>query len=254
MEDSRPRALLEHRTKLVTPREGFWRVGLFPEAAEASGGFHSAGRASGGGPRAGGETVGDAARHAKTRVRRYCVANGLNRLGTLTYAGAGKHDPRALRADIGVFFRRLRGSMGEPFPYLWTAEWHKSGHGLHVHFGVGRFIRRSWIEGAWGRGFVHIKLLGDLPAGPSVLRESRATARYLAKYVTKDMDRHPLGLHRYEVAQGFQPSRVDFTAPTALGGIAQASEAMGRQPARIWHSSEVEDWGRPAAVWAQWDA
>ena len=29
--------------------------------------------------------------------------------------------------------------------YLWAAEWHSQGHGLHVHFAVGRYILREWI-------------------------------------------------------------------------------------------------------------
>ena len=31
----------------------------------------------------------EAARRARTKMRRYCAANRLNRLGTLTYAGGG---------------------------------------------------------------------------------------------------------------------------------------------------------------------
>ena len=104
----------------------------------------------------------EAARRARSKCRRYCAANRLNRLGTLTYAGAGCHDPLALRADVAVFFRELRELLGgNAFAYLWTAEWHPGGHGLHVHFAVGRYIKRSLIDQAWGHGFPHIKLLGD---------------------------------------------------------------------------------------------
>jgi len=80
-------------------------------------------------------------------VRRYCAANRLNRLGTLTYAGKGCHDPGELRADVGSFFKGLRGQLGpKPIPYLWAPEWHPGGHGLHVHFAVGRFIKQSLIR------------------------------------------------------------------------------------------------------------
>jgi|GEM_PF-4388228 hypothetical protein len=40
---------------------------------------------------------------------------------------------------------------GESLPYLWVPEWHPGGHGLHLHFAVGRYIKRSAIESAWGR-------------------------------------------------------------------------------------------------------
>ena len=90
-------------------------------------------------------------------MRRYCAANRLNRVGTLTYAGKGCHEPRQARADAGEFFRALRARLGgEALPYLWVPEWHKTGHGLHVHFAVGRFVPRQLISRAWGRGFVHI--------------------------------------------------------------------------------------------------
>src|SRR5206468_368839 len=143
-----------------------------------------------------GRTAANAARRARSKVRRYCAANRLNRLGTLTYAGDGNHDPGTLRADLAEFFRRLRRSVGEPFPYLWAPEWHAGGHGLHAHFAVGRWIAHGDIRQSWGRGHVHIKLLGDLPIGSGSLGEARLAAHYLAKYVGKDLDRggQPSGL------------------------------------------------------------
>lgn len=242
---------LEYRTKLVTA-SGHWEVGLYSEAAEAAGSFRSAAVASRGGRVAESESAVDAARRARGKVRRYCAANRLNRLGTLTYEGQGQHDAAVLRTEVGTFFRRLRQHIGERFPYLWTAEWHKGGHGLHVHFAVGRYVARGWISEAWPHGFVHIKLLGDLPAQSRALGEARAAARYLAKYVGKDLGAAGRGLHRYDVAQGFQPLRTAFRGLTAWDALGRASDAMGSSPVRVWHSSEVREWKGPAAVWAQW--
>jgi hypothetical protein len=250
------RSSLEHRAKLVTPM-GYWEITLYPNAGEATGSFRSAAESSGGGAaraaQGPAEGAADGSRRARGAVRRYCAENRLNRLGTLTYRGEGCHDPRALRRDVGAFFRRLRRQIGEPLPYLWTGEWHKSGHGLHAHFAVGRYIRRGWIDEAWGHGFVHIKLLGDLPAGASSLAEARAAARYLAKYVGKELGASTGGLHRYEVAQGFQPQRVRVRGRTAWEALDLASERMGGPPARLWESSSMAEWNRPPAVWAQWD-
>ena len=257
MEASQQRSSLEHRAKLVTP-SGYWQVTLYPNAAEATGSFHSAGQGSGGDGfarlEASDDTAADGARRARGAVRRYCAENRLNRLGTLTYAGEGCHDPKALRADVGAFFRRLRRQLDEPIAYLWAPEWHKTDHGLHVHFAVGRYVHRSLLVTSWPHGFVHIKLLGHLPAGSSSLAEARLAARYLAKYVGKDLGPSLGGLHRYEVAQGFQPQRLTIRGDTAQEALNWASVAMGRRPAREWHSSSVVDWGRPPAVWAQWDA
>ena len=233
-----------------------WVVSLYPDAAEAGGSLQHTGRRTRPfGPGDPDRSRAEAGRRARTKVRRYCAANRLNRLGTLTYAGTGCHDPRQARADAGEFFRALRAQLGgEALPYLWVPEWHPGGHGLHLHFAVGRYIKRSAIKAAWGRGFVHIKLLGDLPTGSGRLEESRLAARYLGKYVTKDAEQGWDGLHRYEVAQGFQPRRVGFTATTGHDALAQMSSQMARRPEYVWWSSETEDWQGPPAVWASWAA
>ena len=176
----------------------------------------------------------------------------MNRLGTLTYRGEGCHDPLVLRADVARFFRSLRrGLGGEAFPYLWVPEWHPGGHGLHVHFAVGRFIGRGVIEAAWPHGFVHIKLLGHLPAGGGVLAEARKAARYLSKYVSKDPAAGS-GLHRYEVAQGFQPTVHKIWGRTVVEAIVQASVFIGLRPEHIWTSDTTEDWSGPPAAWVSW--
>lgn len=116
-------------------------------------------------------------------------------------------------------------------------------------------MRRDLIERAWGRGFVHIKLLGDLPVGSTTLDEARQAARYLSKYVGKAFDeRRVPGLHRYEVAQGFQPDRVRLYGRTADEALTVASRQMGTEPTYQWSSTEALDWKGPPAVWASWAA
>jgi hypothetical protein len=233
-----------------------WALAVYPEAGEAGGSFRGSLPARARDPNARGDperSRAEAGRRARGQLRRYCAANGLNRLGTLTYAGAGSHDPRAFRADLAEFFRALRSSLGgEAFPYAWVPEWHKSGHGLHAHFAVGRFIARRKIEQAWGRGFVHIKLLGDLPVGSGSLGEARVAARYLSKYVGKEFSHHQHGLHRYDVGQGFQPRKVRVCGPTMFEALDRACEVLGSRPVHVWQSGEVEDWQGPPAVWASW--
>lgn len=187
-------------------------------------------------------------------MRRYCASNRLNRLGTLTYAGLGCHDPQQVRRDAARFFRNLRSAVGDAQPYVWVPEWHPGGHGLHLHFAVGRYVKRSVIDAAWGHGFVHIKLLGDLPAGSGRLQEARAAARYLAKYVSKDLQQPLGGLHRYEVAQGFQPRRMGFTATSGAAALSSLVCQMARPPERVWWSSESERWDGPPALWVSWAA
>ena len=231
-------------------------MSLYPQAGEAGGCVRMP-------PRGGGRrrppdperSAVEAARRARGMIRRYCAANRLNRLGTLTYADAGCHDPLVVRADVAGFFRRLRGELGGvAFPYLWVPEWHPGGHGLHLHFAVGRFIAQPLIRDVWGHGIVHIKLLGDLPVGSGALEEARLAARYLGKYAGKALDGdHPVGLHRYEVAQGFKPLSLSCEGPTVEDVTETACAVMGKRPAREWHSSRRDGWQGPPACWLAWD-
>jgi hypothetical protein len=239
-------------------RQTGWGLTLYPEAGEAGGRFYSgaepskakAGRSD---PE---RSAVEAARRARGKVRRYCAANRLNRLGTLTYAGEGCHDPIVIRGDMAEFFRKLRSVLGgDPLPYLWVPEWHKTDHGLHAHFALGQFVQRQCIEDAWGRGFVHIKLLGDLPVGSGALDEARVAARYLSKYVGKAFDERRLpARHRYEVGQGFQPAGVRIFGTSLGRAVHHAVEVMGKPPSRTWHSNEVKEWGGPPAIHMTWSS
>ncbi len=238
--------------------DAYWVLNLCPAAGEGSGAFVPSLRPSSRGIR--GAAVNplrareEASRRARSQVRRYCAANGLDRFGTLTYAGGGQHDPRAMRGEVGDFFRRLRLALGgQAFPYLWVPEWHKTGHGLHVHFAVGQYIDRRRIDDAWGHGFIKIKRIGDLPHGAGQWEHSRVASRYLAKYVGKDLDvEHLQGLHRYDVAQGFRPRIVQFRATSREHIDALAASEMGAAPDYCWTSDEVEGWMAPPALWYSW--
>lgn len=240
----------------LDPWQPYWSLSLYPEAAEA-GGCLRRGGGSGSGPGDAGpeRAAAEAVRRARTKIRRYAVANRLNRLGTLTYAGEGCRDPAQLRTDLAGFFKGLRPALdGKPFPYVWVPEWHPGGHGLHAHFAVGQYVPQPLIREVWGLGHVHIKLIGDLPVGSGALEEARVSAGYLCKYVGKGLDdeRRRSGLHRYEVAQGFQPSRVVLTGRSEIGVLDLACDRMGSRPVLVWRSSSVEGWHGPPALWAAW--
>ncbi|WP_231919390.1 rolling circle replication-associated protein [Microterricola viridarii] len=245
---------------LVRPDAG-WQFSLYPDAGEGGGSFQYSVRrvpeyVASGSAADPERAAAEAGRRARAKLRRYCAANRLNRLGTLTYAGAGNHDPAALREHLAGFFRALRESLGgAALPYVWVPEWHKSGHGLHAHFAVGRYIKRSLILDAWPHGFVHIKLLGDLPVGSGDLSQARRAAGYLSKYVAKtfaDPTVRDLGLHRYDVAQGFQPAVLRLSASSSDAVIGAASELMSGAPVTRWSSAENADWQGAPAIWAQW--
>jgi hypothetical protein len=248
-------------SRLTRPLPARWTLTLYPRAGEAGGCFVPAARAHWTGVRGAAadpeRARREAGRRRRARLRRYCASNGLNRLGTLTYGPPFCRDPREVRTHVGEFFRELRSGLGgDPMPYAWVPELHKDRERFHVHLAVGRYVPRNLIERAWGHGFVHIKLLGDLPVGSSRWDEARAAARYLSKYVTKTFD-DPAGsipgLHAYDVAQGFQPraERIEANSRTEL--LDAAVEAMdGAEPVRFWFSDDAEDWQGPPALWVAW--
>jgi len=233
-----------------------WQLSLYPQAAEAGGCLMTLGPREASGRRADPErAAAEAIRRARAKIRRYGVANRLNRLASLTYAGEGCFDAVQLRQDVAAFFKALRPALGgQALPYVWVPELHPGGHGLHVHFIVGRYVRQSLIREAWGHGIAHIKLIGDLPVGSGTLSEARKAAGYLCKYIGKGLDdeRRRAGLHRYEVAQGFQPERIHVYGETDAEAIARASQYMTRAPETIWRSSSVEGWRGPPACWVAW--
>jgi hypothetical protein len=238
-----------------------WQFSLYPDASEGGGSFRRwvrkptlyVSRGFAADPE---RAAAEAGRRARATLRRFCAANRLNRLGTLTYRGDGCHDPEIIRAHLGDFFRQLRYEIGgKPYPYVWVPEWHKSGHGLHAHFAVGEYITRKALLRSWPHGFVHIKLIGDLPVGSASLSEARIAAGYLSKYVAKtftDPGARVLGLHRYDVAQGFQPQSVTLTGDSSWDVLAQASALFGSEPIFSWNSGQLEDWDGPPAIFAQW--
>jgi hypothetical protein len=260
------RPLLELTTQfegdehLLQPIQGEWRLRLYRDASEAGGAFIRA-------PRDGAirnrGTRGDAvdperaaavaARRAGSRLRRYVVANRLNRLGTLTYVEAC-FDERQVRKDVGDFFRKVKSEIDRPFAYLWVPEWHDKGHGLHLHFVVGRYVKRSIIDEAWGRGFVHIKLLGQVPIGQGSLGESRRAAGYIGKYLRKGFaGEREFNLRRFDVARGFTPRSEVILGCSAEEVAIEASNRMGAAPTYVWRSLDQEGWIGPNAMWMTWD-
>jgi hypothetical protein len=178
---------------VVFVQSSYWSFNLYPEAGEGGGCLVRAARplATAGPPNVE-RSRREASRRARAKLRRYCAANRLNRLATLTYAGEGCFDAVQLRSDVAEFFRGLRSELGgQRFAYAWTSEWHPGGHGLHVHFTVGRYVRERLIRQVWGRGITHIKRIQDLPVGSGAVEEARRAAGYLAKYVSKSLGEDP---------------------------------------------------------------
>ena len=187
-------------------------------------------------------------------MRLYAAHNKLVYLWSATYRGEGQRELGGIRRDIRTFFRRLRRDAGR-LPYLWVPEWHPGGHGLHLHFAIDRWFDKDRMDSLWAHGFTFVR--GPEQAvrdgsGSGSRSDARRVARYVSKYVAKDISLVPPGWHRYDVAQGFRPVRIDLGARTRDEAIALAAEVMGAPPDKVFDSRANETWdGRPS-VWMSW--
>lgn len=195
-----------------------------------------------------------AERRAVKQVRRYAVANGIDRLVSLTFGPPRCTDPRELRQHMARFVRRLRCELGHKFPYVWVPELHKDGIHLHAHMGLAEFVKKERLAEVWGHGFIDVRLI-RANGTKDPIQHRRAAARYLAKYIGKAFDQQDtFGHHRYEVAQGYQPRVEQRTFATEAEARAWACTLMGGgTPSFVWSSSEVGDWQGPPVSVAFWD-
>lgn len=263
---------LDHGTKLVVGCTAIrfgsgWVAKWYPDAHEATLFFRGA--HDGGGERIRQITDGDgvadvdanrsrAERRARSRVRLYASANGVDRLLTLTYGPPFCTDPAVAYDDVRRFIRRLRGHLGGRFPYVWVLELHEDGERLHVHLGLARFVPKADLAGLWPHGFIDIRRI-RVPAGKGERAKTQKAAWYLSKYVGKAFN-SPLaeggsgcGRHRYEVGQGFQPVSTGVLCTTESEAWAWVhAQAGGAPPIFRWTSEDIEGWAGPPTRGVRW--
>jgi len=187
---------------------------------------------------------------ARSKFRRYCKRNRLRKMWVLTYE-TQTLDRKQIQEDMNGFMQRWREFRGgEAFPYTYVLELHKSREGYHVHVAVPLgFMDKHVLQKMWGHGLVWFEDR-TAPKGTSARKQSEILSSYLAKYLDKSfMDEgREFGEHRYEVAQGFDPTQVR----REFASIKEAREWLAGYPnewfRECWSSNEKEEWdGRP--VW-----
>ena len=187
----------------------------------------------------------EAARRARTRLRRYCVGNALDHLWTLTYAPEFLPDDEdGVWKDVERFRKRLHKATGRAMPVAAVIERGSESGRLHVHCLVRGRIPMGTMQDAWGRGFVQVEAPPKRP-GMSKRQRLRATAAYLTKYVGKEFDRGRPHRKRYSVTTGFQPvRRWTFGGRDLVPALRAALD--GRRVVHWWQSDE--EWPGPPIV------
>ena len=158
---------------------------------------------------------------ARAKVRRYCAANRLTTLFTLTYADEPSTE-QTIDKDMRGFIRRLRRAAGgDAFPYCWVREGGLESR-WHVHLalqghGLSELASRLWTAGA-----VDIERTG----ARSKLDRARCVASYLLKEINPSSG---LGRGRpsYHVGRGFQPPFEDRLVDSLADGVEWADRTQG---------------------------
>jgi hypothetical protein len=190
----------------------------------------------------------EAARRAKTKVRRLCVANGLDRLWTVTYATEPESEAQIVR-DVAVMMRRLHHRFPK-WRYLYVIERGEKSGRLHVHFATNVFVPKAVVASTWDHGFVDVRRITTGRGG-----DPRVAARYLSKYVAKASDdgRRERSRRRFVPSLGLLLDCVKsqhndyYEAERALAVL-----VGGGPPQHVWRSSETSDWRGPPCTVAFW--
>ncbi len=137
---------------------------------------------------------------AKGEIRRKCLSIGADHLVTLTYRDNVEDRERVL-TDLERL-RRMLSRIGYPMPYVAVLECQKRG-AIHPHLAVRgfqdiRLLRRCWYK-IVGKAQGQVNVKGPRP-GTSPVK----LARYLSKYISKDIDSQPREFeeHRYFCSLG----------------------------------------------------
>lgn len=190
----------------------------------------------------------EASRRAKTKCRRLCVANGLDRLWTLTYETEPESEAEVL-ADVARFMRKMRALIPK-WRYLYVLERGSKNGRLHVHFATNAFVPKQTVAARWRHGFVDARRLSTGRGG-----DPRAAARYLSKYVSKAGSNEQRGRHRrrFIPGEGLRLTTVRTTSSDYICAERSVETVMASGPPNhVWRSSESEDWRGPPCTVAFW--
>jgi hypothetical protein len=145
---------------------------------------------------------------ARGAIRKKCLAIGATHLVTLTYR-ANVEDRNRVLDDLERLRRALKRA-GHLMPYVAVLECQERG-ALHPHLAVRgfqdvRLLRRCWYKIVGnGQGQVNVR-------GPRPGSSSAKLARYLSKYITKDLGDLPREFeeHRYFSSQNIHVPSEKF--------------------------------------------
>jgi len=156
-------------------------------------------------------------RRSKANIRRKCMAAGLDYLLTLTYRENVTDLERSF-SDLARFIRLVRKS-NKSFKYVAVAEYQKRG-AVHFHLAVKGWQNIPLLRKCWHQAIKSTD--GNIQVKAPRNRMGNAwhfakLARYLTKYITKDLCSLGNGRQRYRVSEGIEVPMQRFIFAFSVG-------------------------------------
>jgi hypothetical protein len=175
-------------------------------------------------------------------VRRFCRANGLCFLWTLTYRVPATSRKEVAR-DVNRLFTRLAQAYGK-LPVVAVIERGTNAtRRLHVHLGVDRWLNIDLVADAWRKGFVWVGDGRKCPGQPGVKRLSKYLSKYVAKQYEKESDQEgerEFRAHRYQVTQGFSVPQIRRQCASSQAGAEMLRHMYGPPSSVVFFDYRAE--------------
>ena len=131
-----------------------------------------------------------------------CNTTQYTKFVTLTTADQSQ-DRDLMLKRINYFFKKLRRKLAKQTPYTYLLERQQSGawHS-HIILYLNDYIPQRWLQELWGHGIVDIRKL----------RNANDTARYVMKYVTKEVIGSALNKKVFIGSPNLKRPTIEFSA------------------------------------------
>jgi hypothetical protein len=202
----------------------------------------------------------EADRRARAEMRRYCVANRLNKLWSLTYAEE-PDDWATVWEHVEAFRKRLWAHLGRRIPMVVVIEEGSRNGRLHVHLAVHEWLDWADVVNLWGHGYCFVQKIEAKKNERTTLSASdqaRIVASYLSGYLIANakkahaQDGRSAHGKRFSTTRGFSPGCERVRVETLDQALSLVYRTMGPTPSYLWSSSTLDEWDGPPVWVAFW--
>ncbi len=189
-----------------------------------------------------------AIRRAKTAVRQSIMAAQLDHLLTLTYR-ANQQSGKLAWEHFAKFTRLIRKwRCGRPYSFVAVLERQKRG-AMHIHMAVHGHQNAKALRAMWHQAIGSPE--GNIDVAYKPQHALPKMARYLSKYITKDIDvEHENGDHRYKRSRNIEIPKIVAVLPFHIAVDSKLIELFDQRGTAISFYKNNLDAEGPKWLWA----